>query len=125
MFLIYYLIQVRSLAYDLVLNGSEIGGGSIRIHDAVLQEYILELLGIDKNGLVHMLEMLKSGCPSHGGIALGLDRLFAIMLNAASIREVIAFPKTLDGKDLLSGAPATISENDKKLYHIQIIDNGK
>lgn len=111
------------MAYDLVLNGNEIGGGSIRIHDAALQEYVLELLDIEKSQLGHMLEMLKSGCPSHGGIALGLDRLFAIILNSASIREVIAFPKTLEGKDLLSGAPSPISDKDKKLYHIQTVDN--
>lgn len=118
-------MQVRSLAYDLVLNGNEIGGGSIRIHDAALQEYILKLLGIETSGLLHMLDMLKSGCPSHGGIALGLDRLFAVMLNAGSIRDVIAFPKTLDGKDLLSGAPSPISDKDKKLYHINIVEGNK
>lgn len=111
------------MAYDLVLNGNEIGGGSIRIHDATLQEYVLDLLGIEKNCLLHMLEMLKSGCPSHGGIALGLDRLFAIILNASSIRDVIAFPKTLDGKDPLSGAPSPISEQEKKLYHINIVNS--
>lgn len=106
------------MAYDLVLNGNEIGGGSIRIHNAALQERVLELLKIDKNDLQHMLEMLKSGCPPHGGIALGLDRLFAVMLNTASIRNVIAFPKTLDGRDPISGAPSHVSEKDKKLYHI-------
>lgn len=116
-------LQVRSLAYDLVLNGNEIGGGSIRIHDAALQEHVLKLLDIEKDSLSHMLEMLRSGCPSHGGIALGLDRLFAVMLNTASIREVIAFPKSLDGKDPLSGAPSPISDQDKKLYHIDILDS--
>lgn len=97
----------------------------MRIHDAVLQENILGMLGIEKSGLLHMLEMLKSGCPTHGGIALGLDRLFAIMLNAGSIRDVIAFPKTLDGKDLLSGAPASISDKDKQLYHINVVEDNK
>lgn len=113
---------MRSLAYDLVQNGNEVGGGSIRIHDAVLQEHILNLLKIEKTGLQHMLDMLKSGCPPHGGIALGLDRLFAVILNAASIRDVIAFPKTLDGRDPLSGAPTTLSDQDKKMYHIKSTD---
>lgn len=114
-------LQVRSLAYDLVLNGNEIGGGSIRIHDAALQEYVLDMLKIEKTSLQHMLEMLKSGCPPHGGIALGLDRLFAVMVNAASIRDVIAFPKTVEGRDPISGAPSNVSEQDKKLYHIRTV----
>lgn len=113
---------MRSLAYDLVLNGNEVGGGSIRIHDAALQEYVLQLLAIRKTGLGHILEMLKSGCPPHGGIALGLDRLFAVMLGAATIRDVIAFPKTPEGRDPLSGAPARVSEKEKRLYHIRSVD---
>lgn len=104
----------------MVLNGNEIGGGSIRIHNAEKQEKILKLLNIEKSTLEHMLEMLASGCPPHGGIALGLDRLFSIILNTATIRDVIAFPKTFEGKDPLSGAPSPISEKDKKLYHIDI-----
>lgn len=117
-----FQFQVKSLAYDLVLNGNEVGGGSIRIHNAALQEHVLELLQIDKKHLQHMLEMLRSGCPPHGGIALGLDRLFAVMLNTASIRDVIAFPKTLEGRDPISGAPSHVSEKVKKLYHINNVN---
>lgn len=114
-------LKVRAQAYDLVLNGNEIGGGSIRIHDPVQQEYILKLLDIDKDFMQHMLDMLSSGCPPHGGIALGLDRLLAIILDTPSIRDVIAFPKTFEGRDPVSGAPSPISEEDKKLYCIQSV----
>lgn len=69
-----------------------------------------------------MLDMLNSGCPPHGGIALGLDRLLAVILNTPSIRDVIAFPKTFEGRDPLSGAPSPISEKDKKLYHIKSVE---
>lgn len=110
---------MRALAYDLVLNGQEVAGGSIRIHDASLQEHILDLLKIEKDSLRHMLEMLKSGCPPHGGIAFGLDRLLSVILKTPSIRDVIAFPKTFEGKDPISGAPSPITEKDKKLYHIE------
>lgn len=103
---------VRGLHYDLVLNGMEIGGGSIRIHDAALQRYILrEILGLPEEAIErnfgHLLKALASGCPPHGGIALGFDRLMAILCNASSIRDVIAFPKTVGG-DLLVGSPAPV-----------------
>lgn len=109
---------MRSLAYDLVLNGHEIGGGSIRIHNASLQEEILKTLNISSDSLKHMLDMLSFGCPPHGGIALGMDRLLAVLLNTPSIRDVIAFPKSFEGRDPLSGAPSPITDNDKKIYHI-------
>lgn len=116
-------MNIRSLAYDLVLNGQEIGGGSIRIHDPVLQKFILaDVLKIEHEHLKHMIEALHSGCPPHGGIALGIDRLMSIICNTNSIRDVIAFPKGLDGKDHLSKAPVEISEEEKKLYHIKIIE---
>lgn len=115
-------LAVRGQSYDLVLNGEEIGGGSIRIHDPVQQENILKMLSIDKSTMQHMLDMLGSGCPPHGGIALGLDRLMALFLGTRSIRDVIAFPKTMEGKDPLSGSPSAITEEDKKLYHIQTIN---
>lgn len=111
----------RSLAYDLVLNGQEIGGGSIRIHEAKLQKFVLDdILKLDRQHLKHMIEALQSGAPPHGGIALGIDRLMSIICNTNSIRDVIAFPKGLDGKDHLSKAPCEISEEEKKLYHIKI-----
>lgn len=119
-------LKVRSQAYDLVLNGQEVGGGSIRIHDARMQQFILDdVLQIDHQHLSHMLEALKSGCPPHGGIALGIDRLVAIICGANTIRDVIAFPKGLDGKDHLSKAPVPISEEEMKLYHIKVVESVK
>ncbi|XP_044268792.1 aspartate--tRNA ligase, mitochondrial [Tribolium madens] len=114
-------LQVRSLSFDLVLNGNEIGGGSVRIHDPNLQEKIFRMLNIDKNSMQHIIDMLSSGCPPHGGIALGLDRLMSKILNTPSIRDVIAFPKTFEGRDPLSGAPSTVSEADLKLYHVKSV----
>ncbi|GAB1869573.1 Aspartyl-tRNA synthetase, mitochondrial [Camponotus japonicus] len=115
-------LKMRGLHYDLVMNGSEIAGGSIRIHDANLQRQILKMLNIDESELSHMLEALMYGAPPHGGIAIGLDRLVCLLCNAKSIRNVIAFPKTIEGRDLMSGAPDTISEEIKMLYHIQTTD---
>lgn len=113
-------LKVRGLHYDLVLNGFEIGGGSIRIHDPELQLHILrDVLGEDTTNLSHLLEALACGCPPHGGIALGLDRLIAILCQANSIRDVIAFPKTGDGKDLMADAPAPIRDEDKVYYHLK------
>ncbi|XP_066117283.1 aspartate--tRNA ligase, mitochondrial isoform X2 [Saccopteryx bilineata] len=113
--------KVRSQHYDLVLNGNEIGGGSIRIHDAQLQRYILEtLLKEDVRLLSHLLQALDSGAPPHGGIALGLDRLICLVTGASSIRDVIAFPKSFRGHDLLSSAPDFVPPEDLKPYHIQV-----
>lgn len=115
--------HARSLAYDLVLNGQEVGGGSIRIHEAKLQKFVLdEILKLDRAHLKHMIEALQSGAPPHGGIALGIDRLMSIICKTDSIRDVIAFPKALEGKDPLSKAPCEISEEEKKLYHIKIVE---
>ncbi|XP_021935407.1 aspartate--tRNA ligase, mitochondrial isoform X3 [Zootermopsis nevadensis] len=117
-------LQVRSLHYDLVLNGCEVGGGSVRIHDPVLQLQVLkDILQIDPSSLQHLLDALHSGCPPHAGIALGIDRLIALLCHSNSIRDVIAFPKTLEGRDLMSGAPIPISEEEKALYHIQTVDS--
>src|ERR1051325_10868701 len=101
---------VRAKAYDLVLNGSEIGGGSIRIHDAQLQARVFRRLGItheqakDRFGV--FLAAPEYGPPPHGGIALGLDRTVAILAGESSIREVIPFPKTAAAVDLMSDAPS-------------------
>lgn len=117
-------LDVRGLHYDLVLNGSEIGGGSIRIHQSDVQELVLkEILQEDPANLHHLLKALSCGAPPHGGIALGLDRLMSIICDTKSIRDVIAFPKSLDGKDLMSGAPSSISEKEKEMYHIGAIQN--
>ncbi|KAL3858497.1 hypothetical protein ACJMK2_013085 [Sinanodonta woodiana] len=113
--------KVHGQHYDLVLNGNEVGGGSIRIHNADLQRYILQdILKEDPSELKHLLEALSMGCPPHGGIALGLDRLFACLCNCDTIRDVIAFPKSSDGKDLMSQAPSPVSKADLERYHIQI-----
>lgn len=113
--------KVRGQHYDLVLNGCEIGGGSIRIHQAALQRYVLEtVLKEDVNLLSHLLQALDSGAPPHGGIALGLDRLMCLVTGAPSIRDVIAFPKSFRGYDLMSGAPDSIPTEELKSYHIQI-----
>ena len=108
--------------FDLVLNGEEVGGGSIRINDPVLQKYVLcSVLGLadaaDK--MCYFFEALESGCPPHGGIALGLDRLMAIISPyAQSIRDVIAFPKSSDCRDLMTGAPSELDQRTRSLYHL-------
>ncbi|EHA99738.1 Aspartyl-tRNA synthetase, mitochondrial [Heterocephalus glaber] len=112
---------VRSQHYDLVLNGNEIGGGSIRIHDAELQGYILStLLKEDATLLSHLLQALDYGAPPHGGIALGLDRLMCLVTGAPSIRDVIAFPKSFQGRDLMSNVPDSVPSEELKPYHIQV-----
>ena len=116
--------SVRAKAYDLVLNGSEIGGGSIRIHDAALQARIFRTLGISdeeaKLRFGFFLEALEYGTPPHGGIALGLDRLVAMLAGETSIREVIAFPKTVSAVDLMAGAPSVVDAKQLRELHIKI-----
>src|SRR5882757_2966252 len=116
--------EVRAKAYDLVLNGSEIGGGSVRIHDAALQSRIFRRLGISdeeaKLRFGFFLEALEYGTPPHGGIALGLDRMVAILAGESSIREVIAFPKTASAVDLMASAPSPVDAKQLRELHIRI-----
>ncbi len=114
--------KVRAKAYDLVLNGSEIAGGSIRIHDAAIQSQIFRLLNItDEEARLRFgffVDALEYGTPPHGGIALGLDRTVAILAGENSIREVIAFPKTAQAVDLMSGAPSPV--DDRQLRDLRL-----
>ena len=116
--------SMLSRAYDLVLNGTEVGGGSIRIHDADIQASVFKLLGIsdeearDKFGF--LLDALKYGCPPHGGIAFGLDRLVMLMAGAPSIRDVMAFPKTQTAACLLTQAPSPVKDAQLRELHIKV-----
>ena len=111
-------------SYDLVLNGTEIGGGSIRIHKSSIQEAMFEALKIDKEQAYNMfgflLKALEYGAPPHGGIAFGLDRLLMLLLKQNSIRDVIPFPKTQKGVCLMSGSPAEVSAQQLKELHINL-----
>lgn len=109
--------------FDLVANGKELGGGSVRIHDAETQREILEnILHVDLSTLNHLLKALAMGAPIHGGFALGIDRMIALLSNAPSLTDVIAFPKFHSGRDPLSGAPSDIPKSDKILYKIDLGD---
>ncbi|KAI5800770.1 tRNA synthetases class II-domain-containing protein [Pyronema domesticum] len=117
-------LKVRAEHYDLVLNGVELGGGSRRIHDAKLQRYILEeVIRVPKERMgqfEHLIKVLDSGCPPHAGIALGFDRLIAMMSDTESIREVIAFPKNSNGVDPLVDSPGKVGEEELAVYGLQL-----
>ncbi len=117
-------LRVRARAYDIVLNGVELGGGSIRIHDAELQRRIFRVLGISNGDMEsrfgHLIRALEYGAPPHGGIALGFDRLVMLLVGAESIRDVIAFPKTQKAVDLMMGAPDRVDARQLREVHLNV-----
>ena len=118
------LSALKSKAYDIVLNGSELGGGSIRIHNMDVQQKVFDLLGVDaaaqRDKFGFLLDALQYGAPPHGGIALGVDRVVMILRDTTNIRDVIAFPKTQSGADLMSGAPAPIEDRQLREANIRL-----
>ncbi|KAI9682088.1 MAG: hypothetical protein M1817_000142 [Caeruleum heppii] len=119
-------LKARGEHYDLVVNGVELGGGSRRIHDAKVQEFVMrDVLKMPPSRLQefsHLLEVLRAGCPPHAGIALGFDRLVAVMLGRESIRDVIAFPKSGRGEDVLVGSPSPMREEALRTYNLKVVD---
>ena len=119
--------KIRALHYDLVVNGVELGGGSQRIHVARAQKFVLEsLLRLDARRVQefdHLLDALSAGCPPHAGIALGFDRLLAVMTGVKSVRDVIAFPKNGNkGEDMMVKSPSKITEEQLATYHLKLRD---
>ncbi len=116
--------NVKSIAYDIIYNGNELGGGSIRIHDAEIQRKVFHALGLNQEEINEkfefMIDAFKYGTPPHGGLAIGLDRLVALLLRANSIREVIAFPKNSAAKDLMTNAPSMASEEQLRELHLKL-----
>ena len=116
--------NVYANSYDLVINGVEIGGGSIRIHDSKIQRKIFEILGFSKKDYLNqfgfLIEALEYGAPPHGGIAFGLDRLVALMANKQAIRDFIAFPKNNSGKDIMIQSPNKISDDQLNELNLSI-----
>jgi aspartyl-tRNA synthetase len=121
--------KARGQQYDMVLNGLEVGGGSIRIHDRELQEKVFSLIGLEpevaRERFGHMLEAFEFGTPPHGGIAPGIDRLCRIFADEAHIREVIAFPKNQTARDVMAGAPSPAETSQLEELHIQVIRKGE
>uniref|UniRef100_K3WJ49 Aminoacyl-transfer RNA synthetases class-II family profile domain-containing protein n=1 Tax=Globisporangium ultimum (strain ATCC 200006 / CBS 805.95 / DAOM BR144) TaxID=431595 RepID=K3WJ49_GLOUD len=123
------LLNLTAQHYDIVCNGWELGGGSIRIHQGKLQqavfEEVLELPPLQRQSFEHLLQALSHGAPPHGGIALGLDRLVAILCGAPSLRDVIAFPKSSTGNELMTNAPGPVLTEQLEEYHIQLLQKNE
>lgn len=117
-------MKAKADHYDLVVNGVELGGGSRRIHDSDIQQFVmrnvLQMKPERLSDFSHLFEVLRAGCPPHAGIALGFDRLVAVLLGQESVRDVIAFPKSGKGEDLLVGGPTLITKEQQKTYHVKV-----
>jgi aspartyl-tRNA synthetase len=120
-------LAAKAAHYDFVVNGVELGGGSRRIHNGHVQEYILrDILRVPEEGiksLQHLLDALKVGCPPHAGIALGFDRLLAVLLGYESVKDVIAFPKNNKGEDPMVGSPNSIRPEQLMPYHLSMVES--
>ncbi len=114
-----------SRAYDIVLNGYEVGGGSIRIHDSAMQAKVFQLLSLSdeetRERFGYFLEALSYGTPPHGGIALGLDRMAMLLCGETSLRQIIAFSKTASGTDLMTGSPSTVRDEQMRELGLMVI----
>jgi aspartyl-tRNA synthetase len=118
--------KVRAQAYDLVVNGEECGGGTIRIHDSAIQSKVFDLLGLSREEAEEkfgfLLNALRFGAPPHGGIALGVDRMVMLYAGLTNIRDCIAFPKTAKGTDLMTGAPGTVDARQLRDLRIRVVE---
>jgi aspartyl-tRNA synthetase len=117
------LLRIRAQHYDVVVNGIEMGGGSIRNHERQVQRRIFQILESETSNLwhdfSHLLDGLSYGCPPHGGLAIGFDRLVMLLSGANNLRDVIAFPKTAAGNELMTGSPATISSKELEEFGLK------